>query len=65
MDFAQYPHIRPVCLPAHGERDYENEVGTVSGWGLQNVDYKRYAELGLVKGVGHGQATTLKKLDVR
>jgi len=65
VDFGRHPHIRPVCLPDQGETDFSNEVATVSGWGLQNVDYKRYTQLGLVKGVGYGRAKKLKKLDVR
>ena len=65
VDFTRHPHIRPVCLPESGEKDYSNEVATVSGWGLQNVDYKRFTQLGLVKGVGYGRTKKLKKLDVR
>ena len=64
VDFTAHPHIRPVCLPDGEEVDYENEEATVSGWGLQNVDYKRYSE-GLVKGVGYENAKKLQKLDVR
>jgi hypothetical protein len=65
VDFNRHPHIRPVCLPESGEKDYFNEDAIVSGWGLQNVDYKRLKHLGLVKGVGYGSAKKLKKLDVR
>ena len=65
VDFTHHHHIRPVCLPDGGEKDYEDEVATVSGWGLQNVDYKRFTQLGLVKGVGYGRTKKLKKLDVR
>lgn len=65
VNFSQHPHIRPVCLPEQGELDYDQEVATVSGWGLQNVDYKLYKDQGLLKGVGYGRAEKLKKLDVR
>eukprot|EP00092_Neocalanus_flemingeri_P025855 GFUD01028022.1.p1 GENE.GFUD01028022.1~~GFUD01028022.1.p1 ORF type:complete len:397 (+),score=85.51 GFUD01028022.1:124-1314(+) len=64
VDFTGHPHIRPVCLPDSQEVDYDqNEVATVSGWGLENVDYQ--TGKGLVKGVGNGLAKKLKKLDVR
>jgi hypothetical protein len=65
VDFNRHPHIRPVCLPENEEVEYGNEVATVSGWGLQNVDYKKYKHQGLVKGVGYGSAKKLQKLDVR
>ena len=65
VDFAKYPHIRPVCLPGHGEEDYRDEVATVTGWGLHSVEYKRFIQQGIVKGIGYGKAKTLKKLDVR
>eukprot|EP00092_Neocalanus_flemingeri_P014247 GFUD01015367.1.p1 GENE.GFUD01015367.1~~GFUD01015367.1.p1 ORF type:complete len:383 (+),score=85.91 GFUD01015367.1:122-1270(+) len=66
VDFTLHPHIRPVCLPDTQEEDYGgNEVATVSGWGLQNVDYQKYKQLGLVKGIGSGSAKKLQKLDVR
>ena len=28
-----YPHIRPVCLPANGKETYEGRKATVAGWG--------------------------------
>lgn len=65
VDFARHPHIRPVCLPGPGEDDYRGEVGTVTGWGLHSVEYKRFIEQGIVKGIGYGRAKKLKKLDVR
>ena len=54
-----------MCLPDTQEVDYENEVATVSGWGLKNVNYKTFNQLGLVKGEGYEKAKKLKKLDVR
>ena len=65
VDFNRYPHIRPVCLPDRAEIDYIDQIATVSGWGLQNVDYKKYAKEGIIKGVGYGRAKILKKLDVK
>jgi len=65
VDFSRHPHIRPVCLPESGEDDYQNEIATVSGWGLKNVDYRKFFQSGLVKGVGNGLSKKLHKLDVR
>eukprot|EP00092_Neocalanus_flemingeri_P025853 GFUD01028020.1.p1 GENE.GFUD01028020.1~~GFUD01028020.1.p1 ORF type:complete len:225 (-),score=52.93 GFUD01028020.1:364-1038(-) len=62
VDFTGHPHIRPVCLPDSQEVDYlGNEVATVSGWGLENVDYQTLNQQGVVKGVGNGRAKKLKK----
>jgi len=33
VDFAMYPHIRPVCLPKDPTEDYDGFLATVAGWG--------------------------------
>jgi len=33
IDFGQYEHIRPACLPQDEEEDYVGFAATVSGWG--------------------------------
>jgi len=33
VDFAMYPHIRPICLPADPSEDYDGFLATVAGWG--------------------------------
>jgi hypothetical protein len=33
IDFSQYPHIRPICLPVDATKDYNDLIATVSGWG--------------------------------
>ena len=65
VDFNQYPHIRPVCLPDAEGVDYNGETAVLSGWGLQNVDYRKYSNEGIIKGVGYGRAKRLKKLEVQ
>ena len=32
-----YPHIRPVCLPANGKETYEGRKATVAGWGVTDI----------------------------
>ena len=63
VDFARYPHIRPICLPERGFTDYDNERGTVTGWGRTQVEY--FKRNGLVKGVGSSASNTLQKLDMK
>eukprot|EP00092_Neocalanus_flemingeri_P031312 GFUD01034008.1.p1 GENE.GFUD01034008.1~~GFUD01034008.1.p1 ORF type:complete len:384 (+),score=80.88 GFUD01034008.1:143-1294(+) len=65
VDFAKYPHIRPVCLPGREERDYDGEVGTVVGWGVDEVGFLQTG-FNLVTGYPtSGAAKTLQKLDFR
>ena len=33
VDFAMYPHIRPICLPADPSEDYIGFLAIVAGWG--------------------------------
>ena len=33
IQWEEYPHIRPVCLPADASQTYESETATVAGWG--------------------------------
>ena len=33
LNFDDYPHIRPVCLPENDSNDYSGFVATVTGWG--------------------------------
>jgi len=33
IQWEEYPHIRPVCLPADASQTYEGETATVTGWG--------------------------------
>ena len=64
VDFNQHSHIRPVCLPDSIEEDYNNEVATVSGWGYENVDYRKHTAQDIVRGSGSENSKKLKKLDV-
>ena len=65
VDWARYPHIRPVCLPGDEERDYNGEVATVVGWGNNLVYYERYRN-NLVKGEPtQSGSKSLQKLDMR
>ena len=34
IDFSQYKHIRPICLPKNRWEDYTGFKATVTGWGL-------------------------------
>ena len=42
VDFARFPHIRPVCLPSTEDLtlDLTNKTGTAIGWGLDSVIYQ-------------------------
>jgi len=33
IDFASWPHVRPVCLPSGDAGDFEGMLATISGWG--------------------------------
>jgi len=33
IDFSEYPHIRPICLPSSSAGDFDNSNATVTGWG--------------------------------
>ena len=33
VDFASYPHIRPICLPTATSGTFEGVTATVTGWG--------------------------------
>jgi len=39
VDFRKYSHIRPVCLPSSKEIEYNGVVGTVIGWGAEEVGF--------------------------
>ena len=41
VDFDQFPHIRPVCLPDTEDLqlDLTERDGVVAGWGVTEVDY--------------------------
>ena len=65
VDFDKYGHIRPICLPGREERDYDGEVGTVVGWGVEQVGYLQ-AGSNLVTGYPTSKETKiLQKLDFR
>ena len=34
IDFAAFPHIRPICLPEDDSNDFREYIATVSGWGV-------------------------------
>ena len=38
VDFMQYPHIRPVCLPENNQQTYAGKQATLTGWGFVNQD---------------------------
>ena len=65
VDFAQNPHIRPVCLPTNDHIEYKDERGTVVGWGNQVVTYESESLDGLVKGKGSKNSDRLQKLELR
>jgi len=33
IKFSSHPHIRPICLPVDGSKDYSGYVATATGWG--------------------------------
>lgn len=33
VNFVAHPHIRPICLPVDGSKDYADYIATVTGWG--------------------------------
>ena len=35
----EYPHIRPVCLPADASQTYEGQNATVAGWGITYLEF--------------------------
>ena len=37
IDFSAYPHIRPICLPANDDSDFNDFVATVTGWGTTSL----------------------------
>ena len=64
VDWARYPHIRPVCLPEEGDMDYDGELGTLVGWGTDLMHYEVIIKT-LIKGVPTGRVSkSLQKLDV-
>ena len=34
VSWAEFPHIRPICLPENSAMDVSNLKGKISGWGL-------------------------------
>ena len=65
VDWARYPHIRPVCLPLAGDIDYDGEVATLVGWGSNLIYYETLQDR-LVKGVpSESFSQSLQKLDIR
>jgi len=65
VDFDKYPHIRPICLPSKEEVDYNGKIGTVAGWGVENVGLLQTGQ-NIVKGFPtSGAAKILQKLDFR
>ena len=37
IQWENYPHIRPVCLPADASETYEGRSAIVTGWGTTNT----------------------------
>ena len=37
VNFSQYPHIRPACLPSSFFRNYDSVSGIVAGWGTSEI----------------------------
>ena len=65
VDWSKYPHIRPICLPDQGMRDFKGELATIVGWGNDHIYYESLQN-SLIKGVPTNRVTTsLHKLDVR
>lgn len=65
VDFANYKHIRPICLPSDTYVDYSRErvVATVTGWGATQLMYSSGSN-GIVTGRPFGSPSdVLKKLD--
>jgi len=60
VDFTQYPHIRPICLPSTSGS--AGDIVTVAGWGNTEVDPLTIGDL--VKGRGHSTSNTLQKIDL-
>ena len=65
VDFNTYSHIRPICLPSKEEVDYDGNIGTVAGWGVENVGLLQTGQ-NIVKGFTiFGAAKILQKHDFR
>ena len=39
IQWHEYPHIRPVCLPADASQTYEGQNATVAGWGITYLEF--------------------------
>ena len=65
VDFDKYAHIRPICLPSKEEVDYDNNIGTVAGWGVENVGLLQTGQNIVKEFPTSGPAKTLQKLDFR
>ena len=63
VDFILYPNIRPVCLPDRSYREYDGEVGVVTGWGDTRVEYSNIGSN--IKGKSSAPANVLQRLNLR
>ena len=62
VDFTEYPHIRPVCLPGVGNTS-EGGIVTVAGWGNTEVEPVTLGDI--VKGLDiPSLSDTLQKIDL-
>jgi len=52
VDFTDFKHIRPICLPSDTYVNYtvNDAVGTVTGWGTTLIHYTSNSINGIVKG---------------
>jgi len=66
VDFDNYKHIRPICLPSDTYVDYSGKRvdATVTGWGATQIYYSSGGN-GIVRGIPdtHSASDVLKKLD--
>merc|ERR1711953_1198855 len=67
VNFQEYKHIRPICLPSERRINYtaRTEIAIVTGWGATAVNYFVNEKTGLTTGNYKKSSTSnvLKKLD--
>jgi len=64
VDFSQFPHIRPACLPEPSTRISEGDPVTVVGWGNTQVDFHPEGD-NIIQGEDRAPSPVLKKLNLK
>ena len=65
VNFALYPHVRPICLPDGQKIRYKDDLpGVVAGWG-QTFIHRSVSRGDLHVGQGSHLSDVIRKLNVR